>query len=335
MSFSKIPVTIISGFLGSGKTTLINRLIMNYPGKKFAIIENEIGEINIDGALIVGNTGNIYELSNGCICCSVSSGFNDTVRELMNSRADFNHLLIETTGIADPDSIIHAFTAEDDTQAFFELDSVIVLADAVNLEEMLDEFTEVRKQLSLADIVLLNKCDEVSKEYRNALIVLVNRINPGAKVISTQFSDAGDTGLLDQFVFAASNTEKAISAFKNIGAPPAGTLLQQLKKGRESTFKHEIGAVSVAIPGSVEAEAFNFWMQNFLFFNSRTIFRVKGIISIVGHNEKFIFQAVRGSFMIEEGSAWNDENRYCKLVFIGTGLDRDNLEQSLIKLVAR
>lgn len=331
----KIPVTIISGFLGSGKTTLLNQLIKKYRDKKFAIIENEIGDIGIDGALIVGDTGQIYELSNGCICCSINSGFNDTVKELLNSQADFNHLLVETTGIADPDSIIHAFLAEGEIQDNFILDSVIVVADAVNLEDMLDEIPEIRKQLALADIVLLNKCDGISSDYRDTLIALISSINPGAKVLSTSFSSVDDTDFLDQFAFNVAQTEKTVSEFRNNTAPPLATLLHRLKLGGDRKLIHDISTVAIAIPGSFAIESFNFWMQNYLYFNNKTVYRVKGIMSMAEVENKVVFQAVRGDFMIEEGSAWEGENRYCKLIFIGKNLNREQLEQNLQQLVVR
>ena len=130
----KIPVTIITGFLGAGKTTLINNLIKKHPDKKFAIIENEFGEIGLDGSFIIGADENIFELSNGCICCSLNTDFYELINKLQTGGYDFNHLLIETTGIADPTSIVNAFLSDYEIIERFTIDSVICLADAVNIE---------------------------------------------------------------------------------------------------------------------------------------------------------------------------------------------------------
>jgi G3E family GTPase len=138
----RIPVTIITGFWGAGKTTLLNSIISNYKNKKFAIIENEFGDIGIDGGLIVGADENIFELANGCICCSLNDDFYETLYKLLDGAYEFNHLLIETTGIADPDTIIQAFISSEKIQMHFMLDSVVALADAINLEDIIDEQPE-------------------------------------------------------------------------------------------------------------------------------------------------------------------------------------------------
>jgi G3E family GTPase len=332
---TRIPVTVITGFLGAGKTTLLNKLIKDHPEKKFAIIENEFGEIGIDGGLIVGSDENIFELSNGCICCSLNEGFNDTILKLLDSPYPFNHLLVETTGIADPDSIIKAFFASEEIQLNFRMDSVICLADCTHMEDLLEEQTEVRKQLLLADVVLLNKVDTVQVKYLKELESLIESINPMAQLYHAQFADVDGVNLLDLKAFAGKAIEKATMSFKNLKVV-SGPIISHASMHNASNqdHSHEITSFGLAIPGSFDMNKFSFWMENFLFLNRDTIFRVKGIISFEDMPKKHIFQAVRDSYMFENGIDWEDEPRFSKLVFIGKKLNREMLEDSLFQLLA-
>ncbi len=333
---NRIPVTIITGFLGAGKTTLLNQLIKDHPDKKFAIIENEFGEIGIDGGLIVGADENIFELSNGCICCSLNEGFYETIAKLLDSQHPFNHLLVETTGIADPDSIIKAFFSSEDIQLNFRIDSVICLADSTNMEDLIDEQPEVRKQLALADVVLLNKADTIQPAYLENLKKIIADINPMAEIYPAKFAKVEGINLLDLKAFSAKTIEKSTMSFKNL-SPFKGAVSNPnsiVSKPAHHHHKHEISSHGFSIPGSFDAEKFSIWMQNFLFFNRDTVFRVKGIVSFDDMPEKHIFQAVRDSYMFEPGAVWGVETRFSKLVFIGKKLNHDKLEDNLYQLLA-
>jgi G3E family GTPase len=336
MELRRTPVTIITGFLGAGKTTLLNNLIKKHPEKKFAIIENEFGEIGIDGGLVVGVKDNIFELSNGCICCSLNDGFVETVSKLLESPHPFNHLLVETTGIADPDSIIKAFLSSVEIQANFMLDSVVCLADAVNMEDLMNEQPEVRKQLAVADIILLNKTESVQADYAKSLSALILKINPMAAVHPVQFARVEEINILDTFVFSAIVVADKTLSFQNLAfmrntpTEQAGSLLNTSIKHQ----KHNIYAEGFIIPGSFDAVKFTVWIQNMLLFNRDSIFRVKGILSFEEFSEKTVFHSVRDSFMFEQLEPWENEMRFCKLVFIGKNLDRDLLEDNLYELLS-
>ncbi|MCT4614941.1 MAG: GTP-binding protein [Marinifilaceae bacterium] len=333
---NRIPVTILTGFLGVGKTTLLNQLIKDKPKKQFAIIENEFGEIGIDAGLIVSNEENIFELSNGCICCSIHDGFFQTLSQLVNSQHTFNHLLIETTGIADPDSIIQAFLSNELIETKFRLDAVVCLADCQHMDASLLTQNEVRKQIVLADLVLLNKADTVKEERLEELKKLIVQTNPSAQIYSSKFAKVEGIDLLNLKAFASKAIEKFTLSFHN-------TLIEDesqspynfsvLKPVKTPQHKHDIVSFSFAIPGNFEIESFSFWMQNFLYLNKANIFRVKGIISFSELNEKHIFQAVRDRYMYESGEAWGNTRRFNKLVFIGKDIDRARIEQSLFKLL--
>lgn len=331
----RISVSIITGFLGAGKTTLLNQLIKDHPEKKFAIIENEFGEIGIDGGLIVGTDENIFELSNGCICCSLNEGFYETIRKLLDSEFEFNHLLIETTGIADPDSIIQAFLSSEPIQLRFRLDAVICLADCETMEDILDEEPEVRKQLALADVVLINKADTVQAGYLVEMEKLIAAINPMASCYPVKFAKVDGVDLLDLKAFSVKNIEATTLSFQNMKFvnSPVISQSQLLGETAHQHHKHDIVSLGFIVPGSFDREKFSLWMQSYLFFNRDKVYRVKGIVSFRDIPEKHIFQAVRDNYMFEPGGDWGTENRFSKLVFIGKKLDHDTLEDSLYQLL--
>ncbi|NJK96387.1 MAG: GTP-binding protein [Bacteroidales bacterium] len=333
MDDHRIPVTIITGFLGSGKTTLLNNLIKKYANKKFAIIENEFGEIGIDGGLIVGANENIFELANGCICCSLNDDFQKAINQLIDGEYVFNHLLVETTGIADPDTIIQAFLSSEDIQMQFRLDSVICLADAVNMEDLIDEQPEVRKQLALSDIVLLNKTDNIHLDYAYELKRLIKEVNPLAEIYPVAYADIEKIDILDTFTFSGEAIAKSTLSFRNLTISKIKNLTKPSVIIGKKEHYHDILSEGFSIPGSFDLGNFSFWMQNFLHFNNDTIYRVKGIVSFEDMPERYIFQAVRSTYMFEIGDPWGDENRFSKLIFIGKKINRDKLEDNLYQLL--
>lgn len=327
---TRIPVTIITGFLGAGKTTLLNHFIKDHPAKKFAIIENEFGEIGIDGGLIVGSDENIFELSNGCICCTLHESFYETIIELLKSPYPFNHLLIETTGVADPDSIIQAFLSSPSIQKNFRLDSVVCIADCGHVEDLIDERPEVIKQLALADVVVLNKVDTVRKGYLTELTELIKEINPMALVYPARFSRIEKGSLLHLKAFSAENIEKTTLS---LNTSKAFQFITE-KEHDHHHHKNAIKSFGFVIPGNFDDEKFNIWIRNLLFFKRNTVYRIKGIVSFNGRPEKHILQVVRDSCMLEPSSKWENENRFSKLVFIGKKLNHDKLEDGLYQLLA-
>ncbi|HLN73946.1 MAG TPA: GTP-binding protein [Prolixibacteraceae bacterium] len=335
----RIPVTIITGFLGAGKTSLLNKLIKKHPEKKFAIIENEFGETGIDGALITTASDAIFELSNGCICCSLGEDFLFTLENLLGSSYAFDHLLIETTGIADPSSIIDAFVSGESIQTRFRIDSVVCVADAVNMEDLMDEQFEVRKQLALSDLILINKTDSVHPDYVNDLTRTIAQISPLAKIYPTSFANVDAIDMIDIQTFAGESIEKSTLSFWGMANPETrenepGKAVMNPSKAINNT-RHDIRAEGFSFTGNFEVNKFGLWIQNFLYFNKETIFRVKGIVSFQDTPDQFIFHAVRGSFMFEVGKEWKDEPRFSKLVFIGKNISRTDLEANLRQLLVK
>ncbi len=332
---SRIPVSIITGFLGSGKTTLLNSLIKEYPQKKFAIIENEFGEIGIDSGLIIGANEKIFELSNGCICCSLNNDFSDTIDKLLNGDYVFNHLLVETTGIADPISIVKSFVDDENIQLQFKIDSVICLIDAANFEELYEEQIEIRQQISLSDILLMNKTDLVNADYLDELKEKLHSLNPVARIESIKNAAIHNKNILDTYAYSGKELEKSVREFKGLSMDNSvlGYQNNSLISKPKIQFKHEIVSEGFVIPGFLDMELFSFWIRNYLYFNRNNIFRAKGILAFHDMPEKYIFHSVRGSFLFEEGSAWENEQAFSKLVFIGKKISRNDLQQNLEQLI--
>lgn len=323
MDKQRIPVTIITGFLGAGKTTLINNLIKKHPEKKFAIIENEFGEIGLDGSFIIGADENIFELSNGCICCSLNTDFYELINKLQTGGYNFDHLLIETTGIADPTSIVNAFLSDYEIMERFVIDSVICLADAVNIEDLIDSEPEARKQLTMADIILLNKTDAVRASYPDELKNKMAVFNQGATIYLTSQAAISHLDILDTYQYSGRRIEQSVTSFKNM------TFLG------DKNLKHDIKSIGISIPASLDYDRFRFWFETLLFFAKYRPYRVKGILSFKDTPEKCILHAVKDNYMFERGELWESEKeRYCKLVFIGRDLENLDIAENIEKVRA-
>ena len=339
MEQERIPVTIITGFLGAGKTSLLNKLIEKHPERKFAVIENEFGETGIDGGLIATAPDAIFELNNGCICCSLGEDFLHTLETLLGSSYEFNHLLVESTGIADPSGIIDAFISGNIVQQKFRIDSVVCVVDAVNMEDLLDEQPEVRLQLALADLVLINKTDCVHPDYVARLTELVGEFNPMAKIVTTTFCAVAETPVIDTHSFSGEVIEKSTLSFCKIDFHDEKQAGQKSfvhnPKRQDYGHKHDILSVGFTFEGSFDVNKFGLWIQNYLYFNRDNVFRVKGIMSFDQTDDQFVFHAVRSSFMFEVGKPWENEERFSKLVFIGKNISGKELEANLLQLLIK
>ena len=334
----KIPVTIITGFLGSGKTTLLNNLIRKYATTRFAIIENEFGDINIDADLVVGaDKGSVFELSNGCICCSMNDELYKTLEELLRMRDKFSHLIIETTGIADPLTVIQSFIGDPSIADRFDIDAVVCLIDAPIFEELLEEQEEVSRQLVMADVVLINKIDSITPGYLDAVKMVVARANPSAEVYATSFSGINSIDLIGINAYTGRQVASSTRKFDNVlplrGLTKMGGFTAAIAS---KALMHNIQSNSFVFKGDFDFEKFSLWMESFFYFSSSRVFRVKGILSFAGKGRKVIFHSVRGAFMLEDADEWRDEEeRESRLVFIGKGINKNEIEQALTMLLVK
>lgn len=321
MSFEKIGVTIITGFLGAGKTSLINQILKKEKAYKFAIIENEFSEFGIDAEIIKGvENSNIFELSNGCICCTMNFELQETLEQLLSSQLEFNHLVIETTGIAEPDSIVQSIISNVELKEIFYIDSVICIVDAVDFYLNVKQ-NESINQIAMSDQVLINKVVDVGSDTLNDIKLKLEGINPLANTISTNYSDYKEVQLIGQNKF---NEQSFKSSFKKVSK----------FEPKHLQLNIPINSISIELEGAFNEQKFMYWMEYFLMLNQSTIYRAKGILNFEGNSRKQIFQAVKGAFSIEDGGFWNiSEYKNNKLIFIGKSLNKEEITTGLLSLM--
>src|ERR1700681_4839543 len=197
----KIPVTVVTGYLGAGKTTLLNRILSEPHGKKYAVIVNEFGEIGIDNELIVGADEEVFEMNNGCICCTVRGDLVRIIDGLMRRKGKFAAIIVETTGLADPAPVAQTFFVDENVGRKTRLDAVVTVADAKWLRDRLKDAPEAKNQIAFADVILLNKTDLVSHDELEDVEARIRAINPYAKLHRTQHAQIPITEVLARTTF--------------------------------------------------------------------------------------------------------------------------------------
>ncbi len=332
----RIPVTILTGFLGSGKTTLLNRLITQNGGKKIAIIENEFGEISIDSELVIKQNEGIFELSNGCICCSLSGELSETLDKIAANQ-NIEHLIIETTGIADPGPIALSFISDYKIQAQFRLDAIVALVDARFIETQLENEPEASKQIGMADVVLLNKIDAVDTYQIETVRNIIARLNSQAQVYECSYGEVKDLNFLEINGFSADSVLK--TKFETDQAQKTTRRFSVNKEALQTNsnlldttshlHKSGVSSVSFTFPEPLDVLKFDAWLNVMLNWGTGLFYRGKGILYIEDFDKKVVFQSVHNQFVTESGGDWGDELKMNKIVFIGKYLDKQVLEQGL------
>ena len=274
-NLNELPVTLLAGFLGSGKTTLLNYILKQNHGKRIAIIENEFGEIGIDSEFVIGADDDIFEMSNGCICCSIRGDLIETLNRLLERQQKFDYILIESTGLASSGPIAQAFLIEDEISKSLFLDGIVTLVDAKHISKNLNEQEVVWEQVAFANVILLNKADLVTKPEMEKLEKQIRQINPTAKVCKT------------------TNAVIDLDKILNIGGFDLNNTLETITF---DTHQHETGetisSVSLSFPGHVDPDRLNLWLQMLLIQEGMNVFRAKGILNVEGSSERYLFQSV-------------------------------------------
>jgi G3E family GTPase len=330
MTEALIPVTVLTGYLGAGKTTLLNRILSENHGKKYAVVVNEFGEISIDNELIVESDEEVFEVNNGCVCCTVRGDLIRVVEGLMKRPGRFDGILVETTGLADPAPVAQTFFMDEDVRDKVKLDAVVTVADAMFLIDRLGDAPEAQDQIGFADVVLLNKTDLVEPDKLAAVERRIRAINPHAAVHHTVRCELPLEQVLDRGAF---DLERILTLDPEF-LEEKGEHAHDHDHDRDHhdhdhhDHHHDDGVTSVSLrAGELNPKTFFPWIDRITQEFGPDILRLKGILAMDGDDERYVLQGVH---MIVEGDhqrAWRDgETRQSRLVFIGRNLDEAMLK---------
>ncbi len=309
----KIPVTVLTGYLGAGKTTLLNRILTEEHDQRVAVIVNEFGEIGIDHQLVIDADEEVFEMNNGCICCTVRGDLIRIIGNLMQRRDRFDHLVIETTGLADPAPVIQSFFVDEVMLQQTQLDAVVTVVDAKHIWDHW-ESSEAQEQIAFADVILLNKQDLVPPEVMTELAQRVRGMNAIAALHTTKNCNIDLNQLLGVQAFNLSHALSIDPEFLD-----------------EDVHEHDQSVSSVAITetGTVDSVKLNRWLYQLVQNRGPDIFRMKGILDMDEADRRFVFQGVHMTLDGRPGKPWRSgESRRNELVFIGRNLNEAELRTS-------
>jgi G3E family GTPase len=339
----KTPVTVLTGYLGAGKTTLLNRILSEDHGKRYAVIVNEFGEVGIDNDLIVGADEEVFEMNNGCVCCTVRGDLIRVVSGLMKRQTQktgrgFDAIIVETTGLADPGPVAQTFFVDEDVRAKTQLDSVTTVVDAKHLPLRLADSKEAAEQIAFADQIILNKTDLVTEAELADVERMIRRLNPLAPIHRAQRSNVPLDLVLGRGSFDLARIEALEPEFLNPAHGEPGHVHDD--DCDHDHHDHDIEAsgirgVSLTARKPLNANRVTAWLNDLLQAQGPDILRAKGILDVAGEDRRLVFQAVH---MILEGDfqgPWRDgADRYSRLVFIGRNLDEAQLRKGFEACVA-
>jgi G3E family GTPase len=310
----QIPVTVLTGYLGAGKTTLLNRILAENHGQKYAVVINEFGELGVDNDLVVNADEEVFEMNNGCVCCTVRGDLIRIVGQLVKRKGQLDGIIIETTGLADPSPVAQTFFVDDQVKARSRLDAIVTVVDAKHLLARLQDSHEAEEQVAFADVIVLNKTDLVTPEELEGVEARIYSINRSARVLRAQRADVPIGEVLDR------------------GSFDLGRILEKEPDFLSGEDDHEhdeaVTSVSLTSDAPLNRQRFNQWIGTVLMGKGPDLLRTKGILHFAGDDQRFAFQAVH---MIADGDyigPWKAADpRQSRIVFIGRDLNRPELRR--------
>jgi G3E family GTPase len=341
----KVPVTVLTGYLGAGKTTLLNRILSEPHGKKYAVIVNEFGEIGIDNDLVVGADEEVFEMNNGCICCTVRGDLVRILDGLMRRKGKFDAIIVETTGLADPAPVAQTFFVDENVGRRTKLDAVVTVADARWLNDRLKDAPEAKNQIAFADVILINKTDLVSPAELEEVEARIRGINPYAKVHKTERAQIPLNEVLGRNAFDLDRILEIEPAFLESDD-------HDHDHGHDHHHDHDhkhahhhgglkhyhdedMQSISLKTDKPLDADKFFPWVQDLVQKEGPNILRCKGILSFKGDDQRFVFQGVHMILDGDHQRPWNkDEKRDSRIVFIGRNLPGKMITEGFESCVA-
>jgi G3E family GTPase len=338
----KIPVTVLTGYLGAGKTTLLNRILSEPHGKRYAVIVNEFGEIGIDNDLVVGAEEEVFEMNNGCICCTVRGDLVRIIDGLMRRKGRFDAIIVETTGLADPAPVAQTFFMDENIGRKARLDAVVTVADAKWLQERLKDAPEAKNQIAFADVILLNKTDLVATAELREIEGRIRGINPYATLHKTERCRIALPEVLGRNAFDLDRILEIEPEFLEDGGHE-----HHHSHGHDHEHEHEhdghahrhdggslkhyhdeeMQSLSLRTGQPLDPDKFFPWVQDLVQKEGPNILRCKGILSFKDDGERFAFQGVHMILDGDHQRPWREgEKRESRIVFIGRNLPREKIE---------
>ena len=335
----KVPVTVLTGYLGAGKTTLLNRILSEPHGRKYAVIVNEFGEIGIDNDLVVGADEEVFEMNNGCICCTVRGDLIRIIDGLMRRKGKFDAIIVETTGLADPAPVAQTFFVDDAVGRKTKLDAVVTVADAKWLNDRLKDAPEAKNQIAFADVILVNKTDLVSDDDLREVESRIRAINPYAKVHKTERCQIALPEVLGRNAFDLERILEIEPEFlEGNGHDHHHGHDHDHHHGHDHDHHHHHGlkhyhdedmqSLSLRTETPLDPDKFFPWIQDLVAKDGPSILRTKGILSFKGDPDRFVFQGVHMILDGDHQRPWGEtEARQSRIVFIGRNLDEDKIRK--------
>ncbi len=354
---AKIPVTVLTGYLGAGKTTLLNRILSEPHGKKFAVIVNEFGEIGIDNELVVNADEEVFEMNNGCICCTVRGDLVRIIDGLMRRKGKFDAIIVETTGLADPAPVAQTFFMDEQVGAKTKLDAVVTVADAKWLIERLKDAPEAKNQIAFADVILINKTDLVSPDDLAEVEGRIRAINPYATLHRTQRAQVNIADVLGRNAFDLDRILSIEPSFLDAedehdhdhdhdhhhhhhhhgdnDGHNHGEKHRHHGGGLKVYHDEDMQSVALKTDKPLNPDKFFPWIQDLVAVEGPNILRCKGILSFKDDPQRFVFQGVHMILDGDHQRDWKpDEKRESRIVFIGRDLPEDRIREGFAACAA-